>query len=127
MKRIVYFAAFIMTCLLGVTSLSSCKDEDEVDVVKNILVEVNSYPCTVTVEWGEPTPIPGMSIMVENSKTWEKVAQGRIEGFTYEPGYFYTLSVKKTILANPPADASNVRYQLIEVVKKEMDPSYKED
>lgn len=41
-----------------------------------------------------------------------------IEGFTYEPGYQYELKVKKTDVANPPADASSLRYSLVEVVSK---------
>jgi heat shock protein HslJ len=41
-----------------------------------------------------------------------------IEGFTYEAGFNYELGVTKTPIANPPADASNVRYTLNEVVAK---------
>ncbi|MDO4948597.1 MAG: DUF4377 domain-containing protein [Bacteroidales bacterium] len=123
-----YFMVVIMACLLGMTCLSSCLNDDEdADVVKSIIVEVDSHPCTVYPPWGEPTPIPGMSIKEENAKEWEDVGQGRIEGFTYESGYFYTLSVRKTILANPPADGSDVRYQLIDVLKIEKDSSYKDD
>ena len=95
------------------------------DVVKNIIVEVDSHPCNVyPFGWDISTPIPGMKIKEENSKEWQNESQYAIEGFTFEPGYFYTLKVKKTILANPPADSGNVRYQLIEVLKKEKDPSY---
>ena len=128
MKRLICFAAVILTCLFGITCLSSCLNDDEdMDVVKNIILEVDSHPCTVNPEWGVPTPIPGMSIKEENSSEWKKVPQSTVEGFTFETGYLYILKVKKTILANPPADSGNVRYQLIEVLKKEKDSSYKED
>jgi heat shock protein HslJ len=42
----------------------------------------------------------------------------RIEGFEYEPGYEYELRVMEEKIANPPADASAIRWTLLEVVKK---------
>ena len=126
MKRCIYFTAVIMTCLLGITCLLSClNNDDDVDVVKNIIMEVDSHPCEVyPFGWEDTSPAPGMKIKEENSKEWQNESQYAIEGFTFEPGYFNTLKVKKTILANPPADSGNVRYQLIEILKKEKDPSY---
>lgn len=41
---------------------------------------------------------------------------GTIEGFTYERGHEYYLSVRKTILANPPADSPNCTYSLIKIL-----------
>lgn len=41
-----------------------------------------------------------------------------IAGFTYEPGYLYQLKVKMSTVANPPADASSLRYTLVEIVSK---------
>lgn len=43
---------------------------------------------------------------------------GNIQGFEYEPGYQYTLKVKQFDVANPPADAPNVRYELVEIINK---------
>ncbi|WFN33777.1 DUF4377 domain-containing protein [Methanogenium sp. S4BF] len=42
----------------------------------------------------------------------------QIEGFAYEEGYLWTLRVKITGSENPPADASTLRYELVEVVEK---------
>ena len=123
MKKLITLAAI---CLLGIFCLSSCQNDDDADVVTNIVVEVDSNPCVVYVEWGEPTPMPGMSIMEYGSDEWQQVSQSRIEGFTYEPGYIYRLTVKKTVLANPPADGSSITYTLIQVIEKLKDPSYKE-
>lgn len=39
-----------------------------------------------------------------------------IDGFEYERGFSYELSIEKTTLANPPADAGNIRYKLLEVL-----------
>ncbi|MCJ7932343.1 MAG: DUF4377 domain-containing protein [Chryseobacterium sp.] len=41
-----------------------------------------------------------------------------IEGFDYEPGYEYVVQVKTEKIANPPADASSIKYTLIKQVSK---------
>ncbi|WP_204382856.1 DUF4377 domain-containing protein, partial [Aeromonas veronii] len=41
-----------------------------------------------------------------------------IEGFQFEPGYRYQLTVSKEQLTDVPADAPSLRYQLIKVVNK---------
>jgi hypothetical protein len=48
-----------------------------------------------------------------------------IEGFEYEPSYVYELRVEATPIANAPADASSVRYRLLEVVSKRKAPTAK--
>lgn len=42
----------------------------------------------------------------------------QIEGFDYEEGYEYELVVEVTKVENPPADASSLKYSLVEVVSK---------
>jgi len=48
---------------------------------------------------------------------------GKIQGFDYEPGYIYKISVKKEELdpATVPAYASSIKYSLIEVIEKQKD------
>lgn len=41
-----------------------------------------------------------------------------IEGFTFEPGFVYTLRVSEEEIENPPADASSKRIKLEEVISK---------
>jgi hypothetical protein len=41
-----------------------------------------------------------------------------IKGFEYEPGYDYELLVQKNPVENPPADASSLKWRLIEVISK---------
>jgi hypothetical protein len=41
-----------------------------------------------------------------------------IEGFTYEPGFRYVLSVARRGVANPPADGSSLAYRLLRVVSR---------
>lgn len=42
-----------------------------------------------------------------------------IEGFVYEPHYEYTLLIKNTTIANPPADTSSIHSKLIKIIEKE--------
>ena len=41
-----------------------------------------------------------------------------IEGFEHEAGYDYRLMISETTLEDPPADASSIRWTLIEVLEK---------
>lgn len=41
-----------------------------------------------------------------------------IIGFDFEPGFDYELSVEVTEVADPPADASSLRYELLDVLAK---------
>jgi hypothetical protein len=41
-----------------------------------------------------------------------------IEGFEHEAGYEYRLMISETQVENPPADASSIRWTLIEVLEK---------
>jgi heat shock protein HslJ len=42
----------------------------------------------------------------------------QIEGFDYEPGYEYELRIVEEEIEDPPADASSIRWTLVEVVSK---------
>ena len=42
----------------------------------------------------------------------------QIEGFDYEPGFEYELRINEEKVENPPADASSIRWVLVEVVSK---------
>lgn len=60
--------------------------------------------------------------MALNSGTWSNFYD-KIEGFDYTPGYLYKIKVKeeKLNLDNVPADASSIKYTLIEILNKEPD------
>ena len=45
-----------------------------------------------------------------------------IQGFDYELGYIYTITVRKINIENPPADGSSVKYVLVSVRSKEEVP-----
>ena len=54
----------------------------------------------------------------ENTEDEWQLFYDQIEGFEWEPGYTYELIVAVDEIENPPADASSLRYVLIEVVNK---------
>lgn len=58
-------------------------------------------------------------VITDEANQIDYLPLGSIEKFEYEKGYEYKLLVKKTILKDPPADASNLVYTLIEVLSKE--------
>lgn len=48
---------------------------------------------------------------------WE-LFYDQIQGFEFEPGFTYELRVRVSNVDHPPADASSLRYELVEVVDK---------
>lgn len=112
--KVVLFFSFCMFCM------TSCLNDDEVkDKIENIKMYVSS-------ETGEYFPVydldirkEGMKVREEKDKDWDVIPFSKIDGFEYERGYEYVLEVKKTILANPPMDGSNLKYELIKVVSKD--------
>ncbi|MDE6573864.1 MAG: DUF4377 domain-containing protein [Muribaculaceae bacterium] len=68
-------------------------------------------------------PIPCMRVMDEDFPgEWRNLSMTAIEGFNYEAGHMYTLKVRRTILANPPADASSYTYRLLEILEDRIWP-----
>ena len=47
-----------------------------------------------------------------------------IEGFDFEPGFFYKLRVRRISITDPPADASSYRWILLELVNKIVAQAY---
>jgi hypothetical protein len=62
---------------------------------------------------------PVLTLLVQEgnnigTNSWTKF-YSNIEGFAYEPGKIYNLSVKVEPIENPPADGSSLKYTLVEV------------
>jgi len=74
---------------------------------------------------------PMKCLQVQKNKTIEKGKwqnfYANIEGFEFQTGYIYKLSVKeeKTDPAKVPADGSSVKYTLVEVLEKNPDPKFR--
>ena len=107
---------------LAAFSLVSCSSDDD-DKDKDITDEMNM---SVSAEPGVmydlfdsmgEHPIECMRVMTEDEPgRWQDLCFSEIKGFTYERGHEYELRVKRTILANPPQDASNRTYELVRIL-----------
>lgn len=117
MKPLSLLLGVIATLLFG-----SCLNDKEVhDWSETVEMEVSSQLGEYRI-WGmEPTdaPLSGIQVRETSESDWQVLPLTGIEGFDYEEGYAYRLKVEKTHLANPPADASNIRYKLLEVLSKQ--------
>ena len=111
----------VLIALCNITVFTCCdKDtpEDWSEVI-NLYVddELGEYR-----PWGHPenaAPLDGLKIKESKDAEWEIVPMNGIDGFTHSLGWEYYLEVEKMHLANPPADASNIRYRLIKIVEEQ--------
>ena len=110
-----FVACFFMTSCLN--------DVGPKDKVKEIRMEVSSET-GITYHWGDDRkehPIECMLVKLPSDPdSWQPMMFGEIEGFTYERGHEYYLSVRRTTLANPPADASRYSYTLIKILSERL-------
>lgn len=85
---------------------------------------VNLYVSSETGDYrsfeypAELPPLEGMKIRENINSEWTVIHINGIEGFVYEKGFEYYLKVEKIHIANPPMDASDIKYKLIEVISK---------
>jgi len=110
----------IAFAMLAAFSLASCSsDDDDKDITKEIAMSVSAEPGVMYDlfdDMGEH-PIECMRVMTEDEPgQWQNLYLSEIKGFTYERGHEYELRVKRTILANPPQDASNRTYELVRIL-----------
>lgn len=117
MKSKLFTIYLLFAALMLLTG--SCLDDGQAkDKVEKITLYVSentgtTYPLFVD------TPITCMLVKEKDESKWQPLTLGGIEGFTYEEGYAYTLSVQKTTLADPPADGSLFEYKLLKILSKE--------
>ena len=117
MRKLFHFTILL---LLSAIYISCDKDltEDWNEVI-NLYVdaELGEYR-----PWGHPEdaePLDGLKIKERKDADWDIIPMNGIEGFTHSLGWEFCLEVEKTHLANPPADASNVKYKLIRVIDEQ--------
>jgi hypothetical protein len=95
--------------LIAITQLAlSCSnDENDTEIIE---LRINHFQQTA-IGVGQQLVIQiqeGKEIGTEN---WSYF-YSNIEGFEYEPGFIYMLSVEKQKISNPPEDSSSIKYIL---------------
>ena len=111
----------IAFAMLAAFSLASCSldDDNDKDITNEMNMIVSAEPGVMYDlfdSMGEH-PIECMRVMTEDEPgRWQNLHFSGIKGFTYERGHEYELRVKRTILANPPQDASNRTYELVRIL-----------
>lgn len=116
MKRIIYYLIVVVMLF----ALQSCSNDDEPkDKVEEIRIEVSSET-GITYHWDDDKkeyPIECMLVKLPSQPDiWQPMMFGEIEGFRYEKGVEYELSVIRTTLSNPPADGSVYTYRLERII-----------
>jgi hypothetical protein len=85
---------------------------DKIEVIKMyVSAETGTY-----IPWGSDTPVECMLVKEETASDYSPLAFGGIQGFDYVRGHEYELEVRKTTFANPPADGSNISYELLKII-----------
>lgn len=113
MNKLIISSLLICACLV-----SGCiNDDNPKDVTEEICMSVSSETGVMYPPFFEEG-VECMLVMSEdNPGEWEHLGFNEIEGFTYERGHEYYLRVMRTILANPPMDASNRKYSLKDIIE----------
>lgn len=101
------FPVLAMVVLTQCTTSAKVSNGNE----KTLIVGPQTADCTGVA------PMKCLQVKENASGNWTNF-YSNIEGFTYEPGYEYVLQVKTEKIANPPADASSIKYTLIKQVSK---------
>lgn len=116
----------IIPFLLLASLLVGCSSDDEPkDKTKNIIMSVSEEPGVMydLFDSEGKYPVVCMRVMDEDFPgEWRNLSMSAIEGFNYEIGHRYTLKVRRTILANPPADASAYTYSLLAILEDRIWP-----
>lgn len=110
------FLGMLLLAFLAMVGLTACSDDEPNDSVKEIRMQVSSETGIMYDLFDDKMEHPIECMLVESEDFPGETLQlafNEIEGFTYERGHEYYLSVKRTILANPPADASDRTYSLV--------------
>ena len=121
MKTIKLFFSTLLVVIISAIGMASCNDDDELKdkvVVITMSVSENTDIMYSLFDDNKENPVECMLVMEDGvDQTWRKMSFSGIEWFTYEKGHRYKLRAKKTILANPPADGSAWKYELVEVLE----------
>jgi hypothetical protein len=111
----------VIIAVLAAINLTGClSDNEDVDVTYEAILEVSpeiteGYGFGVGNDGGAGV-VEYMKVRKKGNTDWFYLSVGAIESFEYVKGHEYTLKVRVTRLANPPADGPLHTYELIEIL-----------
>ena len=104
-------ASLLLALLLVSLCMAGCAPGAEPTVEKTIFVASHMVDCV-----GEAQQV--CYLVKENPDDEYTFFYDQIVGFDYELGYAYELRINEETIKDPPADASSIKWTLIEVVSK---------
>ncbi len=110
-KRIIVVSLLALGTFLVLTACAAPVEEESGAVEKTIYVGPQLVDC---VGVGPQTCMQ----VKEDPEAEYTLFYNQIDGFTYEEGYEYELLVREDTIDNPPADASSIKWTLIDEVSK---------
>ncbi|ABI89463.1 hypothetical protein CH72_3943 [Burkholderia ambifaria AMMD] len=93
------------------TDPRAARPTDGRPVTRTVYVAPQAARCTGVA------PMDCLQVRSSPAEPWSLWYAG-IEGFAYQPGYQYVLEVDEYRVAQPPADASSIRWVLKRVVER---------
>ena len=108
--RMVFAAILVMLLAAGALALFMSYDDTETFLVGPTLVDCVGV-----------APQKCMMVRHDEASDWE-LFYSDIEGFDYEEGNSYRLSVRVTDVPDPPADSSSKRYELVSILEQTPEP-----
>lgn len=109
-------------------SATSCDDDNKNSYeTHTVYVEAATYIGYIPTFGDTNNLQEGMMVTFEDNLTPKFFPLEHIEGFTYKRGHAYELKIRRTILANPPADALNYTDTLLEVLSDTPAPAQREE
>ncbi|MDT0553859.1 DUF4377 domain-containing protein [Urechidicola vernalis] len=110
----------LLVSVISLIILQSCQPKIEKD---ELIVWINSAKVECSGV-GKMTCLQiQKNVELDLTQDWE-FFYSNIEGFEYQPGYFYKLKVKTEKIENPPADGSSIKYTLVKALEKKEDLRY---
>ena len=110
----------ILSFVFAILFFPSCSNDEKGDVTKTI--EMTIYSDTGFSGYILSENLYGEFLMFSegDSNNQNVLTSGGISfsDFDYEKGYEYKVKARKIILANPPQDASSVKYDYLETISK---------
>lgn len=112
----------LVTFILAIGYLSSCKSSNQKPNTNN--EEVSTIWINATKAKCNAGLMDKECYLIKKDKSQEKweFMSDEIEGFQYEEGYEYEIMIRTEKIANPPMDASSLKYSLLKVISKTSSP-----